>query len=156
MEGDERVRYCDECALNVYNLSAMTAQEAESLVVRKEGRLCVRFYQREDGTVMTQDCPCGIIALHRASRRTAVFIGAGFVAMFLLIIGLFAAALGLSQGNNSSPFNAITGWFNGGSSGGSPVMGAPAAVAPGGGNGECPGGNVDPQPLAPQEHRPQH
>ena len=32
MEGDERVRFCRECNLNVYNLSGMTKREAESLV----------------------------------------------------------------------------------------------------------------------------
>ena len=60
MEGDDRVRFCDECGLNVYNLSAMTEDAALKLVEEREGRLCVRFYQREDGTVLTSDCPEGV------------------------------------------------------------------------------------------------
>ena len=44
---------------NVYNLSDMTEEEALKLVEEREGRLCVRFYQREDGTVLTSDCPVG-------------------------------------------------------------------------------------------------
>lgn len=59
MSGDERVRFCGQCEKNVYNLSAMSRAEAEALVLEKEGRLCVRFYQREDGTVLTSDCPVG-------------------------------------------------------------------------------------------------
>ena len=59
MEGDDRVRFCTECKLNVYNLSSMTADEALALVEEREGRLCVHFYQREDGSVLTSDCPVG-------------------------------------------------------------------------------------------------
>ncbi|MBK9765573.1 MAG: hypothetical protein IPP63_00360 [Chloracidobacterium sp.] len=51
MYGDERKRFCGECKLNVYNLSGMTKNEAERLVTNAEGRLCVRFYQRADGSV---------------------------------------------------------------------------------------------------------
>ena len=43
MAGDERVRFCEECALNVYNLSAMTAQEAEMPKIAAEER---RHYLR--------------------------------------------------------------------------------------------------------------
>jgi hypothetical protein len=38
----------------------MTEEEALKLVEEREGRLCVRFYQREDGTVITRDCPVGM------------------------------------------------------------------------------------------------
>jgi len=41
--GGDRVRFCSQCQLNVYNLSAMSKFEAESLIARTEGRLCVRF-----------------------------------------------------------------------------------------------------------------
>src|ERR1700722_4028446 len=65
MEGTDRVRFCDECRLTVYNLSEMTKAAAERLVARHEGndRLCVRFYRRADGTVLTRDCPRGLAAL---------------------------------------------------------------------------------------------
>ncbi|WP_125205832.1 hypothetical protein [Capsulimonas corticalis] len=46
MAGDESVRFCNRCRSNVYNLSAMTADEAQALVAEREGKLCVRFYQR--------------------------------------------------------------------------------------------------------------
>jgi hypothetical protein len=60
MDGDDRVRFCDECELNVYNLVSMTEAEALELIAESEGRPCVRMYQREDGTVITRDCPVGM------------------------------------------------------------------------------------------------
>jgi len=57
MIGTDRVRFCGQCSLNVYNLSAMTRDEAESVIAANEGKLCVRFYRRKDGSILTQDCP---------------------------------------------------------------------------------------------------
>ena len=71
MVGDDRVRYCGECKLSVYNFSAMTAEEVERLVVSHEGRLCGRLYQRPDGTVLTRDCPVGFRAVVRRISRVA-------------------------------------------------------------------------------------
>jgi Carboxypeptidase regulatory-like domain len=71
MSGDEHVRHCAECKLNVYNLSEMTRVEAERLIVNHEGRLCVRFYRRADGTIITRDCPKGLEALIRRVSRMA-------------------------------------------------------------------------------------
>ena len=59
MKGDDRVRHCPECQLNVYNFSAMTKSEVDDLVRNRQGRLCARIYQRRDGKVLTQDCPVG-------------------------------------------------------------------------------------------------
>jgi hypothetical protein len=73
MSGDERVRHCSACELNVYNLSDMTRAEAESLLLRHEGRLCVRFFRRADGKVITRDCPVG---LRWAKRRFARLVAA--------------------------------------------------------------------------------
>jgi len=71
MAGDERVRHCQECKLNVYNLSEMTRAEAERLIASREGRLCVRFYQRADGMIITRDCPWGLRVLVRRVSRVA-------------------------------------------------------------------------------------
>ncbi len=62
MTGDHRVRFCGDCKMNVYNLSGMSRQKAEALVQAKEGRLCVQFLKRADGTIITKDCP---VALHQ-------------------------------------------------------------------------------------------
>jgi hypothetical protein len=91
MIGDDRRRFCGACNLNVYNLSAMTRAEAENLLVTSEGRLCARFYQRADGTILTKDCPVGWQAIKRraskmmtaaASLVFGVFSGLGINAYF--------------------------------------------------------------------------
>ena len=61
MSGDERSRHCQQCKLNVYNISDMTSEEAETLIKGAEGgRVCVRLYRRKDGTVITRDCPVAV------------------------------------------------------------------------------------------------
>jgi hypothetical protein len=75
MVGDERVRFCGQCSKNVYNLSAMSREDAEELVRAKEGNLCARMVQRSDGTVMSADCPVG--ARKKRVRRTAIAVVSG-------------------------------------------------------------------------------
>lgn len=83
MPGDERVRYCGQCHLNVYNISALTRNQAEKLIAETEGRLCAKFYRRADGTIITRDCPIGIRAIKRRVSRVAnAALGA--------ILGIFA------------------------------------------------------------------
>jgi len=94
MDGDERTRHCQLCKLNVFNLSGMTRPEAEKLVQEREGgRLCVRFYRRTDGTVLTKNCPVGLL---RIRRRLAKGIGA-LAAVFTLFLGLFGVAQAFSS-----------------------------------------------------------
>lgn len=77
MLGDNRVRHCCKCNLNVYNISEMTRTEAEQLIRSHEGRLCVRFYRRADGTILTKNCPVGLRAtLRRVSRFGATILAA--------------------------------------------------------------------------------
>ena len=96
MVGDDRVRFCQQCNLNVYNLTRMTRDEAESLVVTTEGRLCVRFYRRADGSVLTRDCPIGLAAIR---RRHSMITRAVFavVTTFLAGIGFNHASAILSS-----------------------------------------------------------
>src|SRR4051812_48846412 len=73
MVGDERVRYCARCELNVFNITAMTRTAAQVLINDAEGRVCVRFYRRRDGTILTRDCRAGhpseLVELARAGVR---------------------------------------------------------------------------------------
>jgi hypothetical protein len=88
MTGDARVRFCGKCEKNVYNVSAMTRDEAEALIRDKEGRLCIRMYQRKDGTVITADCPVGV---RRARLRHRIWATvSGFAASAALAFGVFA------------------------------------------------------------------
>jgi hypothetical protein len=90
MLGDERVRFCGQCRLNVYNLSDMSKAEAESLISRTEGRLCVRYYRRRDGSILTNNCPVGLRAIKRRVSRIAS-------ATFSAVLSFFAG-LGLYAG----------------------------------------------------------
>jgi hypothetical protein len=83
MSGDDRRRLCSQCKLHVYDLSAMTRAEATALVAKKEGRLCVRFFRRADGTMLTQDCPVGLRQKLRAARVRAVAMAAAVFSMLL-------------------------------------------------------------------------
>jgi hypothetical protein len=77
MIGDDRVRHCSQCNLNVYNLSAMTGLEARELVEKHEGRMCLRFYHRKDGTILTQNCPIGLkVVMQRVSRVAGIALSA--------------------------------------------------------------------------------
>lgn len=72
MSGDARVRHCAECNLDVYNFSEMSEREIDRLVEEREERLCARFYQRPDGTMLTKNCPTGFRAsLLRATKLTS-------------------------------------------------------------------------------------
>jgi hypothetical protein len=71
MAGDHRVRHCELCNLNVYNLSGMSRKAAEAMLTNTEGKVCVRFYRRSDGTIITADCPVGLRAFRRKIARTA-------------------------------------------------------------------------------------
>src|SRR5262245_22234393 len=86
MQGDARVRFCGQCEKNVYNLSAMTHAQAEDLIREKEGGLCVRFYQRADGTVLTADCPVG----KRRRRRRSMLLTAGAAGLLVTATGFLA------------------------------------------------------------------
>lgn len=91
MIGDERARFCGQCELNVYNLSAMSTLEAESLIARTEGRLCVRYYRRKDGSIITQDCPVGLRGLKQRAARIKRAV-ASLVLGFLAGLGFHGAA----------------------------------------------------------------
>ena len=78
MTGDARVRFCGKCAKNVYNLSEMSREEAQALLASTEGGMCVRLYKRQDGTVLTADCPVGV-RKKRVRRVMAATFGAGIV-----------------------------------------------------------------------------
>ena len=90
MYGDDRKRFCGDCKLNVYNLSGMSREEAEALIMNAEGRLCVRFYKRRDGSVITEDCPVGWA---RVKQRTRVFATAAFSMLMALLSGVFIVSL---------------------------------------------------------------
>lgn len=87
MSGDERLRFCSQCNLHVYNISAMTSREVASLISSTEGRICARLYRRADGTVLTRDCPVGLRAVR---RRISKMAGAMLAAILGICSGAYA------------------------------------------------------------------
>ena len=71
-------------------LSDMTRREAENLLIISEGRLCVRYFRRADGTVLTKDCPVGWQAVKRRVSKIAT-------AAFSMIAGLFSGLVAFNS-----------------------------------------------------------
>lgn len=101
MVGDDRVCFCGQCQKNVYNLSAMTAIAAESLLQVGGEAPCVRFYRRLDGTVVTID-RCGN-RVARTWRRLSATLAAMLLGLASLA-GCDRAQFGMcTQGKPASP-----------------------------------------------------
>ena len=100
MFGDGRKRFCGDCKLNVYNLSNMTRRDAENLLINSEGRLCVRFFRRADGTVLTKNCPVGWQAMKKRISRVAT-------AAFSMVAGLFSGIFAFNILSGDSSYETI-------------------------------------------------
>ena len=108
MSGDERKRFCSQCQKNVFNISSMTKSEAETLInealAKKEG-LCIQYFQRQDGTILTEDCPVGLALVKEKMRR-------GMTKVTALIVGVIAAALsifGIKALQDQSAYSCVKG-----------------------------------------------
>jgi len=89
MVGSERVRFCGQCNRHVYNLSGISKTAAEALLTSTEDRLCIRYYRRADGTILTQNCPVGLRAIKRkVTRAISTFLSA--VLSFCAGVGLYS------------------------------------------------------------------
>ena len=112
MKGDDRVRHCDLCRLNVYNLSGMARKEAEALLTGSKGRVCVRLYRRPDGTVLTRNCRI-FVNLRRATAAALIAAATGVTGFFAWASG--SAGVGLWKGGipgvkRMEPFRSISRW----------------------------------------------
>jgi len=86
MEGDERERLCRQCDKKVYNISNMSKKEAEALLMSnsKGERKCVKFYQRKDGTITTDECPKFLRPVRDQYRRAAY--AASMISAFIISV----------------------------------------------------------------------
>jgi hypothetical protein len=103
MEGDDKVRYCGQCQLNVFNAAAMTDEEVLDAMVRvtQGKRVCMRLYRRPDGMVLTKNCPAGLKRLQKRARKVAAWI-AGGLSLFLSLPALAQSASGNSTTGSGS------------------------------------------------------
>jgi hypothetical protein len=113
MAGSDRVRYCQQCRRNVYNLSAMSRAEAEELVRQRETqRLCIRFYRRHDGTMLTADCPVGLRKLRRAALRSwGALVGGLAAVLALFVVGLYFSRPERRSVRQAEPLASLLDWL---------------------------------------------
>lgn len=100
MVGDAKSRHCAACDKHVFNLSAMTREEAELTMLEKTGEVCIRLYRRADGTVITADCPVGV----RKKRLR-------LVGVLALGAGALASAAGYAAVRESERAQVVMGGF---------------------------------------------
>ncbi len=81
MAGDDRQRFCGHCQKNVYNLPLLSPEELLSLIEKTEGDFCGQLYAREDGRVLTDDCPLGLADKMRRARRKSMGAAASVAAL---------------------------------------------------------------------------
>jgi hypothetical protein len=106
MQGDNRVRFCGQCKLHVYDLSQMNRSDAQQFIRQREGRTCVRFFRRRDSTILTRDCPRGLRVVRQRLVRAAAALAALFVALFTT--ALFA---GLQKRSGPNGFRCTEPFF---------------------------------------------
>jgi hypothetical protein len=76
MVGDARVRHCGACDREVYDLTAMSADEVEAFVEARQHDLpCVRLHARPDGRY--QDGPCAPAERRHLTRAALAAAGLG-------------------------------------------------------------------------------
>lgn len=115
MAGDDRVRFCCQCNKHVYNIEDLSRAEAETLIASRTGELCVRFYRRPDGTVVTRDCSPRFRLLRLAAWLfICSFVAVSFV--FGLIQSNATARESQSRYNNwarkTEPFKTALEWID--------------------------------------------
>lgn len=87
MEGDERVRYCQGCSKNVYNISDMSKTEAEQFLQDNGTNECIRLFRRQDGTLITDNCPVGLRHLRNKCQAAMRTIAAAAASLITFIPG---------------------------------------------------------------------
>lgn len=113
MHGDDKRRFCHDCQLHVYNVSAMTRKEAVEFIenhrTRRTRRVCVRLMRRSDGTVITRQCWVGA-RLERA--WLAIKLTALALVAMIPIGGFIRGALQTSISQSFSTVVSQTGALN--------------------------------------------
>jgi hypothetical protein len=88
MTGDDRTRHCQGCEKNVFDVSQLSRDEAERLLERTNGDVCVRLTRRPDGSIVTRVsdpvAPVVPIRLRRAGPVAVAAMG--------LMLGVSGAA----------------------------------------------------------------
>ena len=74
MIGNDQIRFCQHCRLSVHDLSQMSNKQLRRLIVKSEGRLCVRYAQPK------RSMPSTARVFHQIGRRTSAIAASAFTA----------------------------------------------------------------------------
>lgn len=85
MEGNDRVRHCQGCAKNVYNISDMSTAEAEQFLLANGTDACIRLFRRQDGTLINDNCPVGLRNLRNKCKAVVRAIAAAVASLIAFI-----------------------------------------------------------------------
>jgi len=109
MDGDAQARFCAGCRKHVHNLSEMTRDEAQGVLDRAEGHVCVRFFPDADGRPLTREdwappTPIADVPVFatRGWRRLAVALS-GAVAVLMAGLGSAQAAIAPKTAQPAKP-----------------------------------------------------
>ena len=100
MTGNDQVRFCDHCNLNVHNLSQMTRTQAQRLISRSNGRLCVRYHHDATGQPRTLAVSQ---TLHRIGRRTSQLAAGAFTATLSITSAVAESSANYRAENSKVP-----------------------------------------------------
>ena len=85
MVGTDRVRHCGICDKEVWNLTALDAEEAETFLAERRTQLpCLRLHRRRDGHLQDGACAPGRARLARAAATAATL---GLSAALAVVVG---------------------------------------------------------------------
>lgn len=91
MRGNDTVRFCSHCVKDVHDISQMTRADAEQLIAKSGGNLCVRYTRRPDGKIKT------------VARKSRQIPRQAKIAASVLSATLSLAAASYAQGGISLP-----------------------------------------------------
>ena len=79
MIGGDKVRFCESCENDIYNISAMTRQEARKLLFQSKEKVCIRMEKDSAGRIRTLGKK-----FHQISRQVSIAAGifVGFINTF--------------------------------------------------------------------------
>ncbi|MEO6392588.1 MAG: ankyrin repeat domain-containing protein [Pyrinomonadaceae bacterium] len=105
MVGNDQVRVCRHCELSVNDLSAITRAQAEKLVRRSKGKLCLRIFRDPAGEVVTRD---RMPPLYTISRRASRIAAGAFTAIMSMSTAAYPQTLTTSNKDESRPVTGST------------------------------------------------
>ncbi len=103
MKGNDQVRFCGHCDLNVTDVSKMTRAKAVKLVKKSQGRLCLRIHRNPLGEIITRPA---VQKLYTISRRASRFAAGAFTAVLSLSTAAYAQSSGSATPIDNPPVAA--------------------------------------------------